>query len=329
MIDIGRWHDARARASQILATSPDDADTHGYLAQACLGQGDFRAAFDAANRLVALRPESDWGHRLVAIALDRLGDHRAALRAIQEAVRLAPHNPNAHIQCALIAADVPGELILAHEAARTGVRLAPNEPDAHFALGVVEHRRNAVAEAEAAYERVLELEPDHAAALNNLTTLRGQWNVSKAIRGYAGALNADPQIGVAQENLDSIATSFPLRLWLASVVALIAAAGFNFADDGVSATTRSIGAMLIVGVCAYTLRVVRQVPRSVRRYVVRRSFRGLALWNWFVFGVVFAATMAVAFTSFGEDVGLKILRPVLTGVVISGVVAVVQRSQSQ
>ncbi|WP_277185914.1 tetratricopeptide repeat protein [Caballeronia sp. BR00000012568055] len=71
-----------------------------------------------------------------------------------------------------------------------------------FEQGVAEHQQGLISQAEAAYRKAIELDPAHAAALNNLGVLlegRGESNQAEAL--YRAALSSNPTYADALNNL--------------------------------------------------------------------------------------------------------------------------------
>lgn len=73
-----------------------------------------------------------------------------------------------------------------------------------FALALHHHRAGRIAEAEACYRQILELEPGHLKALNNLgSAVRGQGRLDEAVEIYRRALALKPDLPEALNNLGS------------------------------------------------------------------------------------------------------------------------------
>jgi tetratricopeptide (TPR) repeat protein len=170
-----------------------------------------RKALRAANAALALDPEYAWAHRLRALALLRLRRARAALASAREAARLEPQGREslAVLVQALLARRRKDEAM--HVAGQL-VALAPASPDVHHVLGRVYLKTRNAKEAEAAYRRVLELNPNDAVALNNLgVALRRQAARSfrpssrrlqrEGLRQFAYAAETNPQEAVARRNV--------------------------------------------------------------------------------------------------------------------------------
>lgn len=329
LLELRRWNEARPLVEALVAQRPDEAALHALRAQCLLGQGDPTAALEAANRVVALSPEDEWGHRLCALALGEMDLNHEAVRAANEAVRLAPDEWRTHKVFAEAAMDVPGRSLEALHAAHAAVRLAPNEAVSHTTLGIVAQSRNDYTTAKAAYERALAIDPNQSAALNNLTVLRGTVNLRRALRGLAQSLRSDPHSEVARRNLDHLAVAFPLRLYAAAVMALLAGLLVVSISGGPNLASWAIALLLLGGIGAYSVLTARLIPRSVRGYFGRRLVGSFgAWWNWFVCIAGVATAVCTCLLPHGEVIGMIALRPILFGAVITGVMFVVNRSRA-
>lgn len=329
LLELRRWNEALPLVETLLAQQPDEPGLHALRAQCLLGQGNHTAALEASNRVVALAPEDEWGHRLCALVFGEMNLNLEAVRAANEAVRLAPEEWRTHKVFAEAAMDVPERSLEALHAANEAVRLAPNEAASHTTLGIVAQSRNDYPTAKAAYERALAIDPDQSAALNNLTVLQGTVNFGRAVRGLAQSLRGDPHSEVARRNLDHLAVAFPMRLYAAAVIALLAGLLIVSISNGPNLASWTVALLLLGGIGAYSVRIARLVPRSVRGYFGRRLIGSFgAWWNWFVClaGVVIA--VCTCLLPHGDVIGMIALRPILLGAVITGVMFVVNRSRA-
>lgn len=315
LVDLRRFQEADAALRPLLAERPDDVGLLGLLAQVRLGLEDHHGALDAANRLVAAAPDEEWGHRIAAVALSGMGRHDEAVAAATQAVRLDPDDWHTHHVLALAGRNARGQLRLARRAAEEAVRLAPNEASAHFALGLVASEQHDWDLARAGYERTLALDPEHAAAVNNLTLLRGGTNLSRLAHGLSSALRLDPGASAMRQNVDWLAARFVRRLYWASLIALICGLVVTAASTGadaahVSAGSVALGIVLLVGTVVYTIVLGRSVPLGIRRYVAPRMVREpFLLANVVLTGAMLATALAVCWVPGGTTIGLIALRP--------------------
>jgi tetratricopeptide (TPR) repeat protein len=161
------------------------------------------------------------------------------VQAAQEAVRLASTSPHTHANLAIALSQLgtgsstfghflPRHIKLAAYHAQQAMMLAPNSTAGHFAAGYVADRSNRSREARKHYHRVLSIDPQNAAALNNVGKLElGLGRFSRGGAGFARALAADPSLKVARRNvgatLHTMAAAFHALAWLIYV---------SFSGDG-------------------------------------------------------------------------------------------------
>jgi tetratricopeptide (TPR) repeat protein len=277
--DLGRFDEAASLASAATATWPDDGRAWCSLSWALLNLGQFDKALQAAQRATAVQPELDWAHRLVALAYSRKRRPAQAVPAAREAVRLAPDSYRAYTVLAQALALDRASAEEALEAARTAIRMAPDQLDAYLTLGQVALQVGRTEDAEQAYTFVLQLDPDNAIALNNLTVARQRrpvspWHMADIAAGFAQASAADPRRDLVRLNVDAT-----MLVVLAQNSLLLALAGLTTWLVSVVTTSR-LGLLLPLAILALTL--VRDVlfvgllPSAVRRYLPRFARQGWA-----------------------------------------------------
>lgn len=275
LIDLGRYAEAAELLRTLLAAEPNDGELYGLYAQALVGLDDHFGALEAGNRVVALSPDDEWGHRICAIALRGIGNHAGAVTAAANAVRLGPLHAVTHKQYAVAALAIPHRRQEARAAALRAVELAPAHGDSHFVLGLVEETLMRIGPARECYQRTLQLDPTHSAALNNLTNLGNRADLARRARGYATALHHDPTNKPAQSNIRALAGGLVRRFYYAALVALlvtlvVAAVDGSLVEPRFSWLRAMAGVALLAGVAAYTWNVARSVPLGVRAYARAR-----------------------------------------------------------
>lgn len=329
LLELRRHAEARAALRPLLAEQPDDPGLHGLLAQAQLGEGDLPGALASANRLVALAPDDEWGHRVAAVVLDRMERPEEATHAAAQAVRLAPLHWQTHHVYAQVAVDARGMGRHARAAAERAVALAPHEADAHAVLGLVAHRFSDDATAAAAYQRALQLDPQHATALHNLTMLRGGVRLSRSAQGLGAALRLAPDDELMRGNVDVLAARFVRRLYVAALVAFVvglAAALAGGRGSGPTPLSVAVAVVLLAGGAGYTVSLARSIPAGIRRYVSSRLVRD----RFLLLNVVLTAAMTLAalvccLVPGGARIGLVLLQPIGLANVVAVVWAVGRR----
>lgn len=205
LIDLGRHDQAKAELAKALADDPASTEAWCLLAQCEQKTGDIEAMLRASSQALASNPDSEWGHRLQALAQHKLGWHADAVRTAREAVRLAPNQWQQYV--VLVTAMMPlkqlrGEAALAADRA---VELAPLQSETHLTRGVLLGSMGNLVAAERNYREALRLDPENAAARNNLATIELRGNkLESATAGFAAALAENPKLQVARDNIDLV-----------------------------------------------------------------------------------------------------------------------------
>lgn len=141
------------------------------LGNAASRDGRWTDAIDHYRNAVAAAPGHARARQRLGSALIRVGEMDKALPHVSEAVRLEPENARAHADLgALLGALDDDRQALVH--LRQALRLEPDLTRAVFNLANTLARTGALDEAVQAYERVLEIEPNHASANARLKALR-------------------------------------------------------------------------------------------------------------------------------------------------------------
>ena len=311
LVALGRYREAKAIVVAELASNPDDADLMEVLARCQVSLDEYAEALDSANRVVAQQPDDAFGHLLASIALRGLKRYDDATAAATRAVQLAPNQWQMHAQLALTATHARGQLVLARSAAWRAVQLAPHEAEAHFALGVVAHERKEDDLAREAYLRTLELDPQHAQAVNNLTVLDGRLDLGRSVRGFSESLRLGPHDALVRSNIEGLAASFVRRIYFAGLAVLIIGLLASTAGGGRTIATTMIGVLLLTGIAGYTLHLRRQVPAGVRAFVGRRMRQdAFLLANETLTVVMVVAALLVCLLLDGRGIWLALLRPI-------------------
>lgn len=202
---LGRSEEGVAELRRALELRPGYPEAWYNLGVLLRERGELGEAVDAFRRALEIDPDAPAVHAALAVAYGRLGRAGEAAAALAEADRLDPvRSAAARAGLALgLALDLAREGRL-DEAERELAALVETYPSAEawYNLGLVRARRGRPAEAEAAYERALALDPDHAPALNNLAiALAAAGDLAAARRHLGRATAADPAYAEAWLNL--------------------------------------------------------------------------------------------------------------------------------
>jgi tetratricopeptide (TPR) repeat protein len=186
--NIGKWEQALPFAERAVADKRRRPNNWCLLGWTLHGLGRYRESLAAAEEALKLSPDSEWAHRTRARALEQLGRRTEALAAAREAVRQSPNGwrPLSQFAETALKLGYPSD---ARGAAERAAELAPNEASPWVTLSYV-CLDDDWEEAEAAALRALRLEPENAAALNNLAWARlrqGRYSEARDIfdRGIA------------------------------------------------------------------------------------------------------------------------------------------------
>ena len=214
LIDLGRGAQALSLLAGVLAGNPQHARALTLTARAYLQSGDRYLALEAAQKAHMAGPGQDWPLRLMALTNHQLGRHPAAIAAARAAIELAPATwLNHHVMAVAVEGTDPAVALAAAEHAR---RLAPWEPSIHVLLSSMAIRSGDLPSAKVHCREALRLDPQNAAALNDLGRIElSSNNPLAAAERFADALRQDPGISVGTANLDKALLAFlrrPLQL---------------------------------------------------------------------------------------------------------------------
>ena len=145
LLRLGRFEEARAPLERALRLEPDHPFVHGNLGEQALNTGDFERAVQAYERVL-----SDPTSRGTLQGGDRIGERLDLGIAYLELGRTQD----------------------AERTFETARQLAPQDPNPPYALALTASRRGDERAALALLREALELDPDHAASLALLKTLR-------------------------------------------------------------------------------------------------------------------------------------------------------------
>lgn len=207
LIDAGRLEEAKGVLQTALAREPEDGGKWCLFALCMVRLDQFDDALQAAGKAAALEPAEEWPHRLASIALCGKKDYPRAVSAARESVRRESDLWQTHAQLALALHELGNLAAIdeAWQAASYAVALAPEEAETHFVMGVIAQERRQHDVAERAYEKVLALDPGHAAAMNNLGLVQlRRGRIHAAVDGFTSSLRSDPRLEVARANVESV-----------------------------------------------------------------------------------------------------------------------------
>lgn len=256
---LGRGEEALACFRGAAQLAPEDVRSLNTLGAALAESGAFREAAGLFNRALAKAPTQAHLHANLGVALSGLGETAEAVRHFRHAVRLAPTSAALHraLGLALAVAGDPKASLRAHQRA---VSLRPADPHALLDLADELHDQNRAADAEAAYEKALALDPG---CLNGRTESQ-QARQALRVAGLRKELRMEPG---GRTNPAGAAFRFPYAALLAVAHALRRASRPRRALYAISALA---GAVTIVVPAAALL------PHVVRHYALQDDLASIA-----------------------------------------------------
>ncbi|MDH3197258.1 MAG: alkaline phosphatase family protein [Candidatus Krumholzibacteria bacterium] len=150
--------------------TPDNADAHNNLGQRYKERGEYLKAIEEYRRAIALRPDFPAAYNNMGVCYGKLKRYDEAEAAILKALELNPRDYFAMNNLAVMHIE-RGQLSKAIEVCRRAVAMEPGYVNGHVTLGGAYAMNRQFDLAEAAFRRALELDPQSAAATENLRRL--------------------------------------------------------------------------------------------------------------------------------------------------------------
>lgn len=285
---LGRHEQALAVASRALAGDPANVELLVQAAVAHLGLGEAGKARWLLHSAAAGDPGSARVHRILSFVALQEGLVAEAVEAGRRAVHLAPFDALAHAQLARALAR-GGDRTSALAAAGRAVELSPDTADSHVAVADVlfpdgtKPPKKDLVQAEEQLQRALQIEPDNAAALNDLARIHlARGHGVRAAGHLASAVRADPMVEVVQHNMDVVFISLIRRAhWILFVMWFVTRQVFRSGGGDRPRWVPLVLAVAGLGLIGWVLvRLRAQVPGHLTAFVrgfVRRERYG-AVW---------------------------------------------------
>jgi thioredoxin-like negative regulator of GroEL len=274
LCELRRFDAAEQVLRQALAQDSTLPRAWCLLAQAQLGRGRPDSALSSAETAAGLDPDDDWPHRLRSIALLHSGRAGEAVEAASRALSIDSGSWQSHACLADAFAVAKPKRGGAVKAALRAVAIAPEEPDAHFALGGAAAAAGRRDQAAKAFRRVLSLDPQHAAAHNELARLQVSHRgfskvggIAAAAEGFATAIRADPSSPISRLNLDLTLRS--LLAFVAYTVSFAAVVSVQLNIDTTSVIRRVAPVAILVLPVILVAHFVPRLSPSIRRHFLR------------------------------------------------------------
>lgn len=207
----GKLAEAEKLYDKVLKHNPASGDALNLKGVIATTRGQHAAALKLLDRAVALMPAYPDAHFNRAAPLAALGRDEEAIRAYEKAISLRPGYGDAYLNMGRIH-HKSGQREQALAAFRAAARFSPSDSRAHYNLGVCLQealagaeavtRAALSAEAQAAFERALSLDPGNAQVLYGFATLHSEnGDHARAAELVEAALRLRPDWSDAWNNL--------------------------------------------------------------------------------------------------------------------------------
>lgn len=201
LLGNSRLDEAAACYRLAIEAAPHNADAHVNLGFVLIEMNRVGESLGVLRRAVELATDSPDAHYLLGTALQKTHQSAAAVSAFEQALTLKADFMVAHRDLAKALHDV-GQHARAKAVLEAAVGLDPRLPDLHLFLGNIALHEMELDRALQSYDRVLEIEPNHAAALSNKAqALLHLSDFEGAAVAARRALAIDPSLHFARSNL--------------------------------------------------------------------------------------------------------------------------------
>jgi tetratricopeptide (TPR) repeat protein len=270
--DTENYERGREILRRSLAQNPSDPDLLAQHARAEYLLENYDGASRSAYAALSAAPQHELAMRIYALSLDGLDRCGDALWMAWQGVRTHPNEPLQHRVYARLlqkSRQLHSALMVIDEA----LRLDPVSPDGLVLRGSILHDMGRIGESTDSYRQALELDANHAAALNNMAVNRLQrGKFGHALRGFLGAAGSDPTLGdLVRRNIGAVLAKMLRRLTVVATVlaVLIQIVGFTHGDGHPTVTLRVVTGVLTAALISILGRVLHAIPRSVLVSVLR------------------------------------------------------------
>ena len=210
LVDIERYGDAIVLFENALSLEPEDPHVLTSIACTLRLAGDRKGARTYAERALRSDPEFSWAYRELALLRLDANDARGAYKLATTGVRLSPEDVAAlHVLgCCAFSLERNEEV---RAIAERILDAAPDEIEGHNLLALVADEEGAVADTVRHLQKVLEIDPENASAIERLANAQRrlrQADVSTTY--YSAALHADPGDREVQSSLKDSLHRFAL-----------------------------------------------------------------------------------------------------------------------
>ena len=187
----GNWSGAAYSLQKSLAAEPDFLPAQAMMAEIELRQGDVEKAEQRARQIAQRKPRAAIGFSLIGdIALAR-GQTAAAIESYRRAHQMEPTTATL-LRLFEASTTQPAAAKSGFAQAEQWIKHHPKDRAVQHALADAYARTGNLTAARAGYEKLIELDPNDAAALNNLANILIDRNDSTALKFADRAMTLDP-----------------------------------------------------------------------------------------------------------------------------------------
>lgn len=179
---------------------PTNLNLRAEFSRIYLSQGNKADAVENARDIIKNNPESSVGYMALALVYQNSNDIDKAIESLRGASRI--HDANIAIMLGNLYT-LKKNYVAALEQCRRAERIKAGSDQISFQKGTILYAMGRKKEAEAEYQRVLQLSPNHAMALNNLAYLYAEENkqLSQALTYASRAFILEPQNDTIRDTL--------------------------------------------------------------------------------------------------------------------------------
>jgi tetratricopeptide (TPR) repeat protein len=200
--ELGNYDEAIKAFDEAHRSAPNDSAITSNLIEAYIAGKQYGVAIETARAALATRPNDVQFARLQAQALRRDGKADQGVTLVEEAARQHQDDPVAYIALAQVYADT-ARGAQAVRVLRDAEAKFPGENAILFELGAVYDKQKNFSEAEATFRRVVDRDPDNAAALNYLGYMLAEQGIKldESVRYLTKAVQMEPDNGSFLDSL--------------------------------------------------------------------------------------------------------------------------------
>ena len=200
-LQAGNMVAAEAICSEILASTPRDAEALNLRGMIAQRRGDFAAAIASYEAAISVRPEAAGFHNNLGVSLSALGRVSEAAERFRRAVALNPESAQIHLNFGN-ALRTAGAIAESVGALQRATALHPAYAEARNSLAMSLYLAADLKGSLAEFEAAVSLRPDFASAWSNLANvLRDFGRIEEAAAAYRRAISIQPDHPDAHKNL--------------------------------------------------------------------------------------------------------------------------------